>query len=457
MTVQPTPTAASRDARVELSTSIARALVFLPAALSCLLLYLLRLPFPYQDDFKALLAFAVRYDQAQGFAAKGMNIAATSYNHYHLIFQHLVVAAEVELTHGVNFGFLTGLGNLFLVGIALLLWFSFERELFEGEPQRDKLIAFLPVSLLFFGLSYWETLNWAMAELQNLSVIFFALAALYLLVPRKTAEPGHGRVVLACVAACLSCCSSANGFLLAPVGVALLVSRRWYGRAGLWLLSFVLPLYAYQYHGAEAAVQYGFHARQIFYFVAFFGGALPSHLVAFVLGAVLLAVLVWAGRSGLSRLSPALFYLAMWIVLTGALVESVRGSLASRYSIYSVLLLICCYTFVLQVFKQRAPAPIRLSGVAVSRRGFATGALVFALLFYVQADLRAFTQLRARRSMVVRGFRYYRLDPSTNSPQANPEVDLLFPDETPFELNMLKELAKDHLYTAPTEEELGRF
>lgn len=147
----------------------------------------------------------------------------------------------------------------------------------------------------------------------------------------------------------------------------------------------------------------------------------------------------------------------MWIVLTGALVESVRGSLASRYSIYSVLLLICCYGFVLQVFKQRASAPIRLPGALMSQRGFAAGALAFALLFYVQANLTAYTQLRARQAMVVRGFRYYRLDPSAHSPQANPKVDLLFPAETPFELNMMKELAQDRLYAAPSEEDLRRF
>lgn len=279
MIVQPIPPTASRDLLDKLPTFVAVALVLLPPALSYLLLYLLRLPFPYQDDFTAVLAFAVRDDQAHGLAAKVMNIVATSYNNYHLIFQHLIVASEVELTHRVNFGFLTGLGNLFLMGIALLLWFLFEREVFEGEPRRNKVIAFLPVSLLFFGLSYWETLNWAMAELQNLPVIFFALAALYLLVPHRTAKTGYGWFVLACVAACLSCCSSANGFLLAPVGVALLVSCRRYGRAGLWLLSFIAPLYAYQYHGPEPAVRYGFHAKQILQFVAFFGGALPSHLL----------------------------------------------------------------------------------------------------------------------------------------------------------------------------------
>jgi hypothetical protein len=452
MTIKTPHIKASKSSAINLPTLVSGTLVLLPAAFSFVLLYLLRLPFPYQDDFKALLAFAVQYSNASDVAAKVLKIAVINYGPYHLIFQHLVVATEVELTHYVNFSFLTMLGDLFLVGIAIFLWLSFGR-----EPLRTKLLYFSPVSLLFFGLTYWETLNWAMAALQNLPVIFFALVALYFLVPRNTPAPVNYRFSIACSAACLSCCSSANGFLLAPVGAIMLVSRRWYTHASFWLLSFVLPFWAYGYKTTESPMHYSFHLKQILYFVAFFGGAFPERIVAFVLGASLLTTLVWVARSHLTRQSPVLFLLSVWIVLTGALVEAVRSSLASRYSIYSVLLLICCYRFLLNALDQKSLESTRLLGFEITRKHFLRFAIAFSLLFYLQADINAYHGLHERREMVVAGFKHYLLNPDMNSPQVNPGVDKLFPDETPFELYMLKQVAHEHLYTVPSEQQLQQY
>jgi len=144
-------------------------------------------------------------------------------------------------------------------------------------------------------------------------------------------------------------------------------------------------------------------------------------------------------------------------VLTSALVESVRASLASRYSIYSVLLLICCYRFFLEAFDQNPHVSTRLLGIKITRKHFLQLVIALSVLFYLQADIRAYRHLNARREMVVTGLKYYRLNPYVNSPQVNPAVDKLVPDETPFELNMLNQVTREHLYTVPSEQELENF
>jgi hypothetical protein len=441
----------SKDSGLDLTTLVLGALLLLPPAISFIVLYLSRLPFPYQDDFKGLLAFALQYDRAPRAAAKALSIAVIRHNEYRLIFQHLIVAAEVEITHRVNFIFLTTLGDMFLIGIAILLWCSFDR-----GPLKRKLLYFLPISLLFFGLSYWETLNWALASLQNLPVIFFAFMALYFLIPRDHQVQANYRFMISCIAACLSCCASANGFLLAPVGITILASRRCYKQFILWMLSFALPFCAYRYHALESPTHYSFHPTQIFYFIAFLGGVYPGRFIAFLIGAIILAILAWAAYSRLTQRSPVLFFLAVWIVLTSAIVEAFRVSISSRYSIYSVLLLICCYDFALNTFDENRLVSRRLLGLDITRKHFLQLVTALALLFYLQADIHAYLHLNARREMVVAGFKYYRLDPYVNSPQANPEVDRLFPDEKPFELDMLDQVARAHLYVVPSEQELQK-
>ena len=94
-----------------------------------------------------------------------------------------------------------------------------------------RLLAFLPISFLFFSLTYWENLNWTTTGLINIPVIFFSLLAIYLLLPRKMIEPTRARLLLACLAAALAAFTSANGFLLGPVGLLILLARRAYARA----------------------------------------------------------------------------------------------------------------------------------------------------------------------------------------------------------------------------------
>ena len=184
------------------------------------------------------------YQQAPNLPQKLLVIAAQQHNEYKLAFAHAVMAVELAATRQINFTFLNTLGDFFLFPIGYLLWCTYRQ---DGLDPADQLLAFLPISFLFFALTYWENLNWATTGLQNTPVILFGLLAVYLVAPSEQAQPNRVRLLSGCVAAALAALTSANGFLLAPVGIWIFLKRRNYLPAIAWCGAFVLPLAAYLY------------------------------------------------------------------------------------------------------------------------------------------------------------------------------------------------------------------
>jgi hypothetical protein len=424
--------------------------VLLPALVGYGILYWQALPVPYQDDYAVILAFATDYDQLPTWKAKVFDIATEQTNEYKLSFTHFIVASELELTHHLDFAFLTGLGNLFLLPIGYLLWLTYQED--EKDLGR-RLLAFLPISLLFFSLTYWENLNWATTDLQNIPVVFFSLLAIYLLFPSRTFGSTPARLLLACVAAALAACTSANGFLLGPLGLLILLPRRAYGAAVAWCASFAAPLAAYLYHYRVPvhAANSAFYVTRPLFFLAFLGcGAIPFRWPAAALGLVVLAIFWLAIRSRFDRTNPVAFYFAVWIMATACLVAWVRGAsgftIGSRYSIYSILLLIFCYSFLGQYLPERWPG--------FHRGRFRTISAVFALCLCLLADVHAYGKLGERRRMVLSGIELYRADPQLHSPMVDPNLLRGDPEEASREQGALSRAIQRGVYVLPPKREI---
>lgn len=126
--------------------------------------------YPWQDDYSAILGFGLDYERMPTLGSRLAFIVASQHVAYKLIFEHCLLALQLALLGHVNFEFLVVAGNLFLLGIAVAVW----KMCLPGEKNlHTRLLAFVPVSFLFFSLNYSETTDWAMAGLQNLPVIFF--------------------------------------------------------------------------------------------------------------------------------------------------------------------------------------------------------------------------------------------------------------------------------------------
>ncbi len=421
--------------------------VLLPAIISFGILYQQALSVPYQDDYGTVLDFAIGYNHLPSFKDKVLDIVGAQSNEYKLIFEHAIVASELELTHRLNFGFLNALGNCFLLAIVCLLW-----KMYSGTGDLEtRLARFLPISLLFFSLTYWENLNWTTTDLQNIPIVLFSLLAIYLLVTAPAYDVPGPPVLAACMSAALAGLTSANGFLLLPVGILFLLPRRAYAVSVVWCASFVVPLLAYLYHYTPQPHQINrfFYLTRPLFFLAFLGGAASFRWVCALLGVVVLIVVFLAIRERFDRTNPAAAYSSMWVLATACLVAWVRGgnhfSMASRYSIYSILLLIGCYLFLAQYL------PGRFSGL--DQRRFYLASLVFASGLWLVGNVSAYQHLRARRQMVLAGIELYRAAPQVNSPMIDPLVEQTFPMEKKGEQDVLTKSIQEGVFVLPPKQE----
>src|ERR1700677_2356955 len=83
--------------------------VLLPAIAAFAILYRQGSSLPYQDDYAVILDFTDQYNQLPTLPAKLLHIATAQTIEYKIIFEHFIEASEFELTHHINFAFLTGL------------------------------------------------------------------------------------------------------------------------------------------------------------------------------------------------------------------------------------------------------------------------------------------------------------------------------------------------------------
>jgi hypothetical protein len=423
--------------------------VLLPAVAAYWILYRQALFVPFEDDYAVVLAFADNYDQLPTLRAKVLDIAAEQVNEYKLVFAHSIVAAEIELARHLNFAVLITLGNLFLLPIGYFLWLTYQE---DGIAFKRRLLEFLPISFLFFSLTYWPNLNWATTALQNIPVVFFSLAAIYFLFPGRMFELDRGRLLLACLAAVGAAFASANGFLLGPVGLLILLPRRDYARALAWCASLVLPLAAYLYHYSRVPrpADIGSYVTRPLFFLAFLGcGAVPFRWPAAALGLVIVGILWLAVRSRFDGVNPVAFYFTVWIVATALLVAWVRGAasfaIGTRYSIYSILLLVFCYSFLAHYLPNR--------WAAFDRRRFYAACLVLSVGICLLADVQAYKKLAERRQMILAGIEHYRANPDNNSPLNDPNLETGFKKEQVFERDTLTKAIQQHLYTLPAKQE----
>ncbi len=203
-------------------------LIAVPVALWLWVLVRYAANVPSNDDY-ALLEFIDRWhDPTQSWAARFADLIAL-HNTHRIIYDRLISLGSYYLTGQLNFLLLIWLGNLALGGICWQLWRGF-RQL--GQP----IWYFLPIPYWLFSLQSHENMFWAMASLQNFTVIWFVLEALHQL---------HRRVpliwpLLLSVAATLT---SGNGILAFLVGTLLLVSQQRRDRSLLvWGISTALAL-----------------------------------------------------------------------------------------------------------------------------------------------------------------------------------------------------------------------
>jgi hypothetical protein len=427
-------TAPAQSDRVRVRTTFAVALIAIPAIIFYAILFRLGNDLPDQDDYGALLDFLNKMAVHQGFFAKTSYFFAAQYKEYKLFFEHALVFAQFAVLGHIEFRFLCAIGNGFVLLIAILLWKMF---LPGCKDRATRLMFFIPVTWLIFQLQYVETLDWAMASLQNLPVIVFSLGAIYLLVrgTRRTYCEALGCLVLAIG-------SSANGVLIAPIGAVILARTGKFPRLMTWLAvsAMCACTYAYRYHvlppeslNHHSMLWQVIHAGPLF-LVSFLGGAaafpvrggyyLADVLLCPLIGLILCAFLIAMVQRGYFRKNPSIGYCVIFLLSSGLLVAVGRSnfdiskSFVPRYGIYSTLLLVFAWFAAVEEFI-----------LPNSKRGLVLACgVVLAVFFSLRMDTFGRQYLMDRKREIAKGmmaFEHSGQGPVLPTPHQTKRIDEL--------------------------------
>lgn len=184
---------------------------------------------PFWDDFLELNEqFIGAFRQASGLAKLATLVRIDDGGHRRL-YSRIWFLLVYAFARPVDFRVLMAIGNLSLLVILWLL----SKHLRERRLSPACLI---PVVLLLFTWQSHQNLFFASAALSNFGVIAFALLALWALTKRGTPF-----FVLAIGSGLLAALTLGNGILALGIGAVLLALQRDWKKFGLWVLAF-LPL-----------------------------------------------------------------------------------------------------------------------------------------------------------------------------------------------------------------------
>ncbi len=379
-------------------------LMLLPAITFYTILVREAVNLPFLDDYYSVLDLVNAVSRMQSLPPRAVFLLTSQQKEYKPIFENVVFAVQYYAAGHIDFLALMYLGNLFVAFICLLLFRMYYRK------QQDlglQCIAFVPAAYLIFQLQYASTLDWAMGTLQNLTVPFFALLSIRLLSKETRLD-----FFLATVSLALAIASSGNGFFVIPIGVLMLWQTRRLVRLIPWTLVSIgmLGIYRWRY---VPYTQVGYAHRsplQIvtqfnpLYSLSFLGSSIAgfySYIPSILLGTALCVLFGFLVQQKYYRRNAALFYSMVFIFITAIGVAFLRGnmglaqSLASRYRIYSNLLLTLVYLVAAQSIFQTSMPKSR-------KYGFLAASLLLAVGFNIGSDIAGYHFLHARKNELVR-------------------------------------------------------
>ncbi|CCH54662.1 hypothetical protein BN8_03857 [Fibrisoma limi BUZ 3] len=340
---------------------------------------------PKWDDH-ALRAFLYYLSQETTLTGKIYQIFR-QHNEHRIVYDRIVTYLDYQLFGKLNYRHLMMIGNLSLLGLA---------GVFAAVLRRSGRAVWLlaPVVFFLFNLSQWENMYWGMAALQNFTVVFWVLWAIYLLTYTD-------RWLVALPLAIIATITSGNGLLVWPVAIVLLLVQRKFRPVAIWAMGafVVIGLYFLGYEkpagnppdrGSVTDLLKGWFAfngaaAEVFplgsgFFSSLVAGGLLTIVALVVVAIIVRRALPLLTKSSASQTTPAtssplrsidLFFLgaAGFLIGTGAIVAWSRVGfgmemlITSRYKMYSLTLLALVYTYGVITLGGRFRQPLGLIGL----------------------------------------------------------------------------------------------
>lgn len=316
------------------------------------------------------------------------------HNEHRILLTRLLAWMDYSFFGHLNYKRLMFYGNVLFVSL-LILWAVVLLK------NKKPLFTLIPIAFVWPTLAHWENMYWGMAAVQNFGVVTLSVLAIYWSVRGR-----GGYFVLGVIAAGLAAFSSGNGLLVLPVILVMIFLRGQPGRGLIWIG--MTGLFIFLYFNGYRQPDYNPESKAsvieliqgYMAFIGSFAEVFPvqgKREICIILGAVLFLValsIIWAIVFRLIRKRYEYEYarvtdlftlgVILFILGTAAMVVYSRAGfgadtlITSRYKIYSFLLLVTAYLFIVIPIRGTFLSPY-VSGVA-----FLTILLnIFAYHFYL--------------------------------------------------------------------------
>lgn len=291
----------------------------------------------FWDELDTALELMLRLDAGAGWREVLERLFAIN-NEHRMVTSRLLFATSYWLTGTVNFAVIGAIGNLFLVGLCVLLVVAQ-----RGAVRRVWMTVVL--AFLMFQLGHFENFIWSGASIDHFQVVLLAVGALAAL-----ARGTGGGVALGAALATAATFTLTHGVAAWAVGALLLThQRRWRhlaAWAGCTVAVAALFLIGFTFNPGHGIAGNPIAAlgRLLRYWLALLGGpvALGNAHWAPWPGAALLVGLGFAIARGAARRHPLELGAALFAVAALALIAYGRAELAgpeinSRYLVLGAL------------------------------------------------------------------------------------------------------------------------
>ncbi len=315
---------------------------------------------PKWDDH-TLKAFLLDYLNASTLAEKWKALSR-QHNEHRILLTRLLAWWDYAYFGQLNYKHLMFAGNLLLLSVILLWWRILAH-------HKKPLFALVPIAFIWPTLAHWENMYWGMASVQNFGVVTLALIALY-----WTVRGPWPYFIAGLATAALAAFSSGNGLLVFPILIVILFLQRETRKGIIGTIAGIVftGLYFFNFekvdYNPSAQVSIGQLFKGFFTFLGSFAEVFPvkgSQDTCVVFGVLLTLVALSIVSTTLFRLirnsydtalsrrtDAFLLGTLLFLLGTAAIVVWSRAGfgmetlMTSRYKLYSFLLLITAYLFI---------------------------------------------------------------------------------------------------------------
>lgn len=305
--------------------------------------------FPFNDDI-VLNNFLLLHERLS-FTEKVLSFFQ-QYNEHRIAYTKLIMFLYYSIVGTLNYKVFMLLG---ISSILILL------RLLVKQFSNMSYLALVPISILLFSPLTHENALWAMASLQNYTVVLFMVLAIYFITQNK--------LIFSIVFFVLSVSTSASSMILAPVGFVLYLLQRENKSAFYWLVVSIIAIFLYYtnytqpdyYPGKSVILERLKHPKELIAIIA-----MPSLLIEpifsqhkintalnYAFGFLIFSCYISFGIEVLKTYfkkekTTKLFLFGITTICLAIIVLTFflrNGKQESRYMIYPLLLTACTYLY----------------------------------------------------------------------------------------------------------------